>query len=460
MIQDMTKGNPLKLIILFSLPILIGNIFQQLYQLADIFIVGRLLGENALAAVGASAPIFFTFLIVAFSFTGGLTAITAQRFGAGDFDGVRSSVTHSIRASFVLSTLLTILLLAILKPLLRVLNTPESIFNDSYNFILILGLGLILIIFSNLLFGFIRALGDSRTPLYFFVFTTTLNIIFNYLFIKYLKLGVIGSALGTVLAIAISVIICIIYIIKNYPILRISKYDWKYNPTFMKEHLNIAIPMSLQFSILSFSIMIIQAVCNSFGEKIIVGFTIALRIEQLATQPLLAIGIAVATYVAQNYGAGRISRIREGVKKSIITSFIISLVMSASVFIFGKNLIGTFLENPDPFIINVGTSYLSISIMFYFFLGSIFIFRNALQSMGKAIYPLISGVVELIIRSFAAIILASHIGYTGIYYAGPLAWLGGAMVVIFGYYKYVYKRSEKDIKQEYRMIYQKMKTER
>jgi putative MATE family efflux protein len=460
MIQDMTKGIPLKLIILFSLPILIGNIFQQLYQLADIFIVGRLLGENALAAVGASAPIFFTFLIVAFSFTGGLTAITAQRFGAGDFDGVRSSVTHSIRASFVLSTLLTILLLAILKPLLRVLNTPESIFNDSYNFILILGLGLILIIFSNLLFGFIRALGDSRTPLYFFVFTTTLNIIFNYLFIKYIKLGVIGSALGTVLAIAISVIICIIYIIKNYPILRISKYDWKYNPTFMKEHLNIAIPMSLQFSILSFSIMIIQAVCNSFGEKIIVGFTIALRIEQLATQPLLAIGIAVATYVAQNYGAGRISRIREGVKKSIITSFIISLVMSASVFIFGKNLIGTFLENPDPFIINVGTSYLSISIMFYFFLGSIFIFRNALQSMGKAIYPLISGVVELIIRSFASIILASHIGYTGIYYAGPLAWLGGAMVVIFGYYKYVYKRSEKDIKQEYRMIYQKMKTER
>ena len=213
MIQDMTKGNPLKLIILFSLPILIGNIFQQLYQLADIFIVGRLLGENALAAVGASAPIFFTFLIVAFSFTGGLTAITAQRFGAGDFDGVRSSVTHSIRASFVLSTLLTILLLAILKPLLRVLNTPESIFNDSYNFILILGLGLILIIFSNLLFGFIRALGDSRTPLYFFVFTTTLNIIFNYLFIKYLKLGVIGSALGTVLAIAISVVVCIIYII-------------------------------------------------------------------------------------------------------------------------------------------------------------------------------------------------------------------------------------------------------
>ncbi len=457
MIQDMTKGHPLRLILLFSLPILIGNIFQQLYQLADIFIVGRLLGENALAAVGASAPIFFTFLIIAFSFTGGLTAITAQRFGAGDFNGVRSSVTHSIRASFFLSLFLTLLLLVILKPLLHILNTPASIFEDSYNFILILGLGLVLIIFSNLLYGFIRALGDSRTPLYFLIFSTTLNITFNYIFIQYFKLGVVGSALGTVIAITISVIVCIFYIRKYYPVLRITKNDWKYNSTFMKEHLNIAIPMSLQFSILSFSIMIIQAVCNSFGEKIIVGFTIALRIEQLATQPLLALGIAVATYVAQNYGAGKIGRIREGIRKAITTSFLISIILSIIVFVLGKKLIGTFLENPDPFVVNVGTSYLSISIMFYFFLGSIFIFRNALQSMGKAIYPLISGIVELIIRSYAAIILASHMGYAGIYYAGPLAWLGGAIVVIVGYYINVYKRKEKDIKQEYRMIYKKMK---
>ena len=300
MIQDMTKGSPLKLIILFSIPILIGNVFQQLYQLADIFIVGRLLGETSLAAVGASAPIFFTFLIIAFSFTGGLTAITAQRFGAKDYDGVRSSVTHSIRASFVLGLILTLLLVFILKPLLQILNVPETIFEDSYNFILILGLSLILIIFSNLLFGFIRALGDSRSPLYFFIFTTILNIIFNYILIKYCNLGVEGSALGTVIAIFISVVCCLVYMKKNYPILSLKKQDWIYNKSFMKEHLHLAIPMSIQFSILSLSIMIIQAVCNSFGEKIIVGFTIALRIEQLSTQPLLALGVAMATYVAQN----------------------------------------------------------------------------------------------------------------------------------------------------------------
>lgn len=458
MIQDMTKGNPLKLILLFSLPILIGNIFQQLYHLADIFIVGRLLGENALAAVGASAPIFFTFLIIAFSFTGGLTAITAQRFGAKDYDGVRRSVTHSIRASLILGIGLTFILLITLTPLLKILNIPQTIFKDSYNFILILGFALILIIFSNLLFGFIRALGDSRTPLYFLIFTTIMNIIFNLIFIKQLKLGVIGSALGTVLAIFISVICCLIYIKIYYPILYIKKQDWTYNKDFMKEHLNIAIPMSIQFSILSLSIMIIQAVCNSFGEKIIVGFTIALRIEQLATQPLLAIGLAMATFAAQNYGAGRLRRIKKGVKQALATSFLISIVMSFCILIFGSKLIGLFLENPDSFTINIGASYLRISILFYFFLGAIFIFRNTLQSLGKPKYPVISCFIDLGIRSFSAIILSSHIGYEGIYYASPLAWLGGSIVVMYGYYKNVYKRKLKDIKEEYHQIYQKMQS--
>ena len=457
MLQDMTKGSPLKLIILFALPILVGNIFQQLYQLADIFIVGRLLGERALAAVGASSPIFFTFLIIAFSFTGGLTAITAQRFGAKDYDGLRSSITHSIRASFTLGLILTVILIAILKPLLKTLNVPASIFEDSYTFIMILGLALILIIFSNLLFGFIRALGDSRSPLYFLIFTTILNIIFNYILIQYFKLGVKGSALGTVLAIFISVVGCLLYIKKYYPIMHLKSKDWEYNKDFMKEHLRLAIPMSIQFSILSLSIMIIQAVCNSFGETVIVGFTIALRIEQLATQPLLALGLAMATYVAQNYGAGHIKRIKTGIKQAMITSTSISIILSLSVLLFGPSLIGSFLQTKDPTAINVGTSYLNLSIMFYIFLGTIFIFKNTLQSMGKPFYPVISGFVELAIRSFAAIILASKLGYQGIYYASPLAWVGGSIIVVYGYYKNIYKRSIKDIKEEYSIIYQKIR---
>jgi len=323
---------------------------------------------------------------------------------------------------------------------------------------MILGSSMLIIILSNLLFGFIRALGDSRTPLYFLVFTTIINILFNLFFIKCLKLGVKGSAIGTVTAIGISVLCCLIYIKKYIPILHIKKQDWKYNKEFMKEHLNIAIPMSIQFLVLSLSIMIIQSVCNSFGEKIIVGFTIALRIEQLATQPLMAIGLAMATFVAQNYGAGKISRIRDGIKKAVITSFSISIIMSGCVFLYGKHFIGSFLTNPDSTAIDVGASYLSISIMFYLFLGLIFIFKNTLQSIGKPIYPVISGFIELGIRSYAAIILASHIGYKGIYYASPLAWVGGSLVVIYGYYKNMYRKTEKEIKKEYRQIYKKIKS--
>lgn len=446
MIKDMTKGNALRLILLFSLPILVGNVFQQMYQLADIFIVGRLLGENALAAVGASAPIYFMFLIIAFSFTGGLTAVTAQRFGAGDYDGVRRSVTHSLRASFVLSVLLTGVLFFSLKRLLHILNVPEGIFEDSYHFILILGGATVLIVAFNLFSGFIRALGDSVTPLYFLIFSTVLNILFNYAFIRYAHLGVIGSALGTLCAIAISVVCCGLYMWKNFPILRLKKEDWVYNAAFMREHLHIAIPMSIQFSILALSIMVIQAVSNSFGEKIIVGLTIALRVEQLATQPLLAIGLSMATFVAQNFGAGKIGRIRHAVRQASFMSFVISLVMSACVFVFGRQIVGVFLDNPDPFAVSVGVAYLSVSIMFYFFLGMIFIFKNTLQSIGKPLYPVLSGFVELGIRSFAAIYLASQLGYKGIYYASPLAWLGGSLVVFIGYYINIYTKGEDQIR--------------
>ena len=459
MITDMTKGNALKLILLFLLPILVGNIFQQLYQLADIFIVGRLLGENALAAVGASAPIHFMFLIVAFSFTGGLTAVTAQRFGAGDFDGVRKSVTHSIRASLVLSLILTAVLVLSLDWFMHILNVPESIYKDSYNFIMIMGLATILIVAFNLLSGFIRALGDSKTPLYFLILATVMNIILNFVLIKNTNLGVIASATGTVIAIAISVVCCLVYIKKRIPILHLKKEDWAYSPSFMREHLNIAIPMSIQFSVLSLSIMIIQSVSNSFGETVIVGLTIALRLEQLATQPLLALGISIATFAAQNYGAGKIARIRDTIKKAGFMSFTISLIMSGVVFFYGRQIIGSFLSSPDTKAVQVGMSYLAISVMFYFFLGMIFIFKNTLQSMGKPMYPVVSSVVELIIRAYIAIYLTKKIGYEGIFYASPLAWVGGAIVVFIGYYINMYMRSEQKIRAEYRKIYKKISME-
>lgn len=456
MIKDMTRGDALRLIVLFAIPIFIGNVFQQFYQLADIYIVGHLIGEKALAAVGASAPIYFMFLIVAFSFTGGLTAVTAQRFGAKDFEGMRRSVTHSIRASLVLSVVLTLVLFVVLKRLMMVLNVPEGIFEESYRFILILGAGTILIVALNLLSGFIRAAGDSRTPLFFLVFTSVLNVVFNFVLIKYCGFGVEGSAFGTVLSILVSDVLCLWYMFKKFPLFRLKKGDWAFSWAFMREHLNIAVPMSIQYSILALSIMVIQAVCNSFGEKVIVGFTIALRFEQLATQPLMAIGLAMATFAAQNFGAGLICRIKRTVKKTVLLSLGLSVFLSVLVFFLGPKLIGSFMEVPNSDSVRIGAAYLNISIMFYFFLGIIFIFKNTLQSVGKPFYPVISGVVELGVRSFAAIILARHIGYEGIYWASPLAWLSGAMVVALGYYLNFYYKKDTIIA-DYKAQYQARK---
>lgn len=438
MIQNMSSGSPAKLILLFSLPLLIGNIFQQLYNISDIIIVGRLIGVNALAAIGATAPVYFVFLLISFGFTSGLTVMTAQRFGAGDHEGVRRSMTHSIRASTTLSVLITLFLFLFLTPLLKIMNVPENIFDDAYKFMAVLSGGLVMLVFYNLLSGFIRALGDSKTPLYFLIFSTILNVIFNFILIYYFHMGVVGSAIGTVSAISISVILCILYMYKHFPIMRLKKSDWQYDSAFMKQHLHIAVPMAIQFSVLSVSMMIIQSICNSFGSDVIAAFTAALRIEQLATQPLIALGIAMATYVAQNWGAGKISRIRKGVRFAALVSLSISILMSLLVRYIGRDMIAVFLKDENTLIINIGKNYLSVSTLFYFFLGMIFIFRNALQGMGKSLIPLLAGFVELLMRSFAAFFLAKSMGYKGIIYASPIAWVGASAVVSVGYFWVIY----------------------
>lgn len=434
MIKDMTIGSPIKLIFTFAIPVLIGNIFQQLYNISDILIVGRLIGVEALAAVGVSAPIFITLLMISFGFTGGLTVITAQRFGAKDEAGVRSSVVHSLIASIVLSLVLTVLTLFYLPQIMQIMNVPDNILTDAYRFLFVLCSGLVLVVSYNLLSGFIRALGDSKTPLYFLMFSTVLNVLLNLCFIYYLKLGVVGSALGTLTAMSLSVVLCVIYIGKKFPILCLRREDWKFNPAFMREHLNVAIPMALQFSVIALGLIIIQTVCNSFGSDTIAAFTSALRIEQLATSTLVALGFGVATYTAQNYGAGKIARIRRGVSRSSLVSLLFSLCIALLVRFGGENMIAVFIKNGDEKIINIAKGYLDISTLFYFFLGQIFIFRNALQGMGQSVIPLIASIVELVMRSFAAVYLAAQMGYVGIYYASPIAWVGAALVVSIGYW--------------------------
>ena len=450
MINDLTTGHPLKLIVQFAIPLLLGNLFLQLYQISDMIIVGHLISVNALAAIGASAPIYMVFLMIAFGFTGGLTVITAQRFGAKDEDGVRSSVFHSLLAALALSIILTVGLIYFLRPLLHLTQMPAEIFEPAYEFMYVMCLSTIMIVLFNLLSGFIRALGDSKTPLYFLIFCSLINIALNFVFIKYCGWGVVGSALGTLVSNTVSVIICFIYMWHKFPLLRLQKEYITYSPRVMHEHLKIAIPMALQFSILSFSIMIIQSVCNSFGPDIIAAFATAFRIEQFATQPLLAIGLSMATFSAQNWGAHLLSRIRHGVRYAFILSSIISIIGFFVIRSIGSGMIAMFIDTGDnatgnniALILEVGKQYLIISTMFYFFLGLIFVFRNTIQGMGKPLLPLLSCILELIVRALSAVYLAKLIGYRGIMYAGPLAWFAAGILVLCGYIYYIHKFSQK-----------------
>ena len=450
MINDLTKGAPVKLMLLFSIPLLIGNIFQQFYNIADIIIVGRTLGINALASVGAVSPLFFLIMFILVGLTNGFAVITGQRFGAKDFDGVRKSVTMSCILGFVFTAIFTIVCSVLMKYILIWMNVPVEIFKDAFDYIQIIVYGLMIVTFYNMLASIIRALGDSMTPLYCLIIASILNIFLALLFILKFHWGVAGSAFAVVVSQGISVILCLLYVKKQFPILHLKKSDWFFNWSedykFALDHLKVGLPMSMQFAILGLSILIIQSVCNSFGADIIASFTAALRIEQIATLPMISFGVALATFVAQNFGANNFSRIRYGVKRASLINIGLSLFMAFVMHFYGGDLVRVFTGEGNNSIVKLAHDYLFVSSLFYFFLAQIFIYRNALQGLGRATIPLFASIGELLVRAWVAIYLAIKIGYLGVFYAGPIAWVTASLVLAIGYYStikmFIFKKQQ------------------
>ena len=447
MITDMTKGSPLRHILLFSVPLLIGNIFQQLYNIADLVIVGRTLGVEAFAAVGAVAPLFFLITFVIVGLTNGFAVITGQRYGAKDIDGVRNSAIISTILSVIVTIVFSLVCCILMKPILYWMNVPQNIYHNAYWYVQIIIIGLIATTLYNLLASIIRALGDSKTPLYFLIIASLINIVLALVFIKSFHMGVPGSAIAVILSQGISFLLCLIFIKCKLPILHLYKKDFQFSLNeFYKsswEHLRVGVPMAIQFSIIGVGILIIQSVCNSFGANVIAALTAALRIEQIATLPMMSFGVALAAYVAQNYGAKKFKRIRLGVIKTSTINIILSICMAFVMRLWGTDIIGAFIGTATKDIINIAHSYLLISTIFYFFLGQIFIYRNALQGMGETIFPTLACVAELVMRAFAAVYLAIKFGYIGMFYSGPIAWVSASTVLFFGYLysirKIVYK---------------------
>lgn len=305
MVQDLTRGKPVKLILLFTIPLLIGNVFQQFYSMADTIIVGRTIGVDALAGVGATGSLSFLIIGFAQGLTAGLSVITAQRFGADDYDGVRKSVTVSLLISAVLTVVLTAIAVLTARPLLTLLQTPANIIDDAYDYIIIIFWGIFASMLFNLLSNVVRALGDSRTPLLFLIVACVLNIVLDFVFILAFKMGVAGAAWATVIAQVVSCALCILYIAKRIPLLRLCKKDWKVDASYIRTHCRVGLPMAFQTSIIAIGAMILQVPLNKLGSTAVGAFTAAQKIDNLAVQILMSFGITMATYAAQNYGAGQ-----------------------------------------------------------------------------------------------------------------------------------------------------------
>ena len=326
---DMTKGRPLPVILQFTLPLIIGNIFQQLYNMVDTIIVGRYVGADALAAVGSTGTIMF--LLTGFSqgITAGFAILISQRYGAHDADGVKQAVANGTLLSVLFTLFLTCSCLFLMKPLLTIMNTPDNIFADAYSYIMIITAGIVANIFYNLLSAFLRAVGNSKVPLFFLVFSACLNVLLDLFFIIQLHMGVAGAAWATNLAQAISAVLCAIYIWCKIPELKPYRSDWKISRTDTKNQLAAGIPMALQFAITSSGTMIMQSAINLFGSTAVAAFTATGKLQSLLMQGMIAMGQTMATYSGQNFGSGDIKRIKAGVKTALGIALVYALVVTA-----------------------------------------------------------------------------------------------------------------------------------
>ena len=442
MTNDMTKGSPLKIFILFSIPLLIGNIFQQLYSMVDTIIVGRFVGVDALAAVGSTGSMFFLVNGMILGLTSGFSVLVSQKFGAKDEERVRKSVASNITLTIISTIIITVVALLLKNIVLKLMNTPENIFNDSNTYITIIYAGIFTQTAYNMAAGILRALGDSKTPLYFLIVSSILNIVLDLVFIVNFKMGVAGAAYATNIAQGLSAVLCVIYSYKKFKVLRLKKEDFKVEKSYYKDHLKIAIPMGLQFSVTAVGVIIIQSAVNIFGSTVIASFTASSKVLQLVMQPLISYGVTIATYAGQNLGAQKFDRIVNGMKIMNYISIVTSLIAGAVLVFFGKYFVMLFVENPTAEMIGYTQEVLNYAAVFMIFLGAIFIYRNVLQGMGESFVPMMAGVYELVARSIVAFTLPKYIGFTGICLSDPIAWIAAAVPLVIAYNSKIKKITE------------------
>ena len=432
--NDMTVGNPMKIILSFTLPIFIGNVFQQFYNMADAVIVGKFVGNKALAAVGSTGTILFLIYGFVVGMTAGFTVLTAQKFGAGDMKSMRKTVVGAGVLSFIVGALLTVLFMVFMKPLLTLMNTPSDIFADAYAYIMIVSGGILAQMLYNLLSSILRALGNSKLPLYFLIISALLNIVLDLVFIMGFHMGAKGAAVATVIAQGTSGVLCLFYIIAKVPVLHLKREDFYVESDIYKNQLRIGIPMALQYSITAIGTMMVQSSLNILGSTLVAAYTAAGKIEQVVTQAYVAMGTTMATYGAQNMGAGSVKRIREGFRACTIIGAVYSVAAAAFIMTVGKYMTYLFVSEDVNVIMSSVEVYLKCIGVFFIPLAIVNIYRNGIQGLGYGLLPMLAGVAELIGRGVVAVIAGEMRSYTGVCLAGPAAWSLAAALLIVMYF--------------------------
>lgn len=440
---DLTRGSVFKQILLFSLPYLIGNLFQLLYNVVDMVVVGHFAGHLEYAAVGASASIVWFFSGGIQMLTAGFATVAASKFGEGDYEGLKRAFASSIKLCAVVSAVLTPLAIFLARPLLVLMKTPEDIIDSTHTYLICIFSAITVMVVFNLLSNLIRALGDSRTPLYFLIASCVINITLDTIFVAVFGLGTLGVGLATVIAQVCSVVMCIVYIVKKQKLLHIEKRHFASDMPLVRRLLSIGIPMALQNMIIAVGGIIVQIATNGFGTDFIAAQTSGAKVENLVSMPILSIGTALSVFIAQNNGAGKYKRVLTGIKAAFVFGLAWWIISSIILMPFGDDIV-RLLAGSDLPIESVGNAhlYILINCVFSFLLVTIVVLKNVLQALERGILPLISGFVEIVGRMGTAVLVMSltaaltvdyDTGYNILCFSNPAAWVVGLIVVIPGF---------------------------
>lgn len=421
--KDLTVGSPMKLILGFAFPMFLGLLFQQFYSLVDTMIVGKYLGVDPFAGVGSTGSLNFIVIGFCMGLCSGFSVPISQSFGAKDFPLLRKMVTNSVWLCTFCSVVITTLMLLFCRPVLTWMNTPENIFEYAYIYIFIIFAGIPCTILYNMTAAILRALGDSKSPIIFLAISSAINIGLDLLLIIVFRMGVEGAALATVVSQGVSGVISIIYIKKKFDILAMEKGDWKLERHLAGKLTGVGIPMGLQYSITGIGSVILQTAVNGLGSIYVASMTAGSKINIFLACPFDALGQTMAPYAGQNIGARKLDRVGKGLRAACIIGFIVSGLMVIVVKLFGGQLTMLFLDEKDPVIMQNSTQFLIIVSAFYCLLTLVNTVRFTIQGMGFSSLAIIAGVMEMIARGIAGMLLVPAFGYIGACYSSPLAWL-------------------------------------